>query len=83
MPIFARFSAKYPEIELHVQVSNKYVSLAERQADVGVAASEAAARAHARIDVHDAADDVLELRVRALGKVVVEAAIQRGTIRER
>lgn len=36
MPIFARFSAKYPEIELHVQVSNKYVSLAERQADVAI-----------------------------------------------
>ena len=35
MPIFARFSAKYPEIELHVQVSNKYVSLAERQALLG------------------------------------------------
>ena len=36
MPIFARFSAKYPEIELHVQASNKYVSLAERQADVAI-----------------------------------------------
>ena len=36
MPMFARFSAKYPEIELHVQVSNKYVSLAERQADVAI-----------------------------------------------
>jgi DNA-binding transcriptional LysR family regulator len=36
MPIFARFSAKYPEIELHVQVSNKFVSLAERQADVAI-----------------------------------------------
>jgi DNA-binding transcriptional LysR family regulator len=36
MPMFARFSAKYQEIELHVQVSNKYVSLAERQADVAI-----------------------------------------------
>src|SRR6185436_10213954 len=36
MPMFARFSAKYPEIELHVEVSNKYVSLAERQADVAI-----------------------------------------------
>ena len=36
MPMFARFSAKYPEIDLHVQVSNKYVSLAERQADVAI-----------------------------------------------
>ena len=36
MPMFARFSAKYPEIELHLQVSNKYVSLAERQADVAI-----------------------------------------------
>ncbi len=34
MPIFARFSQKYPDIELRVQVSNKYVSLAERHADV-------------------------------------------------
>jgi DNA-binding transcriptional LysR family regulator len=36
MPMLARFSAKYPKIELHVQVSNKYVSLAERQADVAI-----------------------------------------------
>ncbi len=36
MPIFASFSARYPEIELHVNVSNKYVSLAERQADVAI-----------------------------------------------
>ena len=36
MPIFAGFSAAYPRIELHVQVSNKFVSLAERDADVAI-----------------------------------------------
>jgi DNA-binding transcriptional LysR family regulator len=34
MPMFARFSERYPAIELRVQVSNKFVSLAERQADI-------------------------------------------------
>lgn len=34
MPMFASFSRDNPGIELHIQVSNKYVSLAERQADV-------------------------------------------------
>jgi len=36
MPCFTSFSRQYPDIELHVQVSNKYVSLAERQADVAI-----------------------------------------------
>ncbi len=36
MPIFARFSAAYPEIELHVQVSNKFVRLTERDADIAI-----------------------------------------------
>lgn len=36
MPLFVRFSRNYPEIRLHVQVSNKYVSLAERDADVAI-----------------------------------------------
>ena len=36
MPVFTSFSQQYPDIELHVQVSNKYVSLAERQADVAI-----------------------------------------------
>ncbi len=36
LPIFARFSRAQPEIRLHVQVSNKYVSLAERQADIAI-----------------------------------------------
>jgi len=36
MPLFTSFSQQYPDIELHVQVSNKYVSLAERQADVAI-----------------------------------------------
>jgi DNA-binding transcriptional LysR family regulator len=36
MPIFAGFSEAYPDIQLHVQVSNKYVSLAERHADIAI-----------------------------------------------
>jgi len=36
MPIFARFSAAYQEIELHVQVSNKFVRLSERDADIAI-----------------------------------------------
>jgi DNA-binding transcriptional LysR family regulator len=36
MPVFARFSAAYPDIELHVLVSNKFVKLAERDADVAI-----------------------------------------------
>lgn len=36
MPVFTRFSAAFPEIELHVQVSNKFVRLAERDADVAI-----------------------------------------------
>jgi molybdate transport repressor ModE-like protein len=36
MPMFTRFSAIYPDIELHVQVSNKFVRLAERDADIAI-----------------------------------------------
>ena len=36
MPIFARFSAAYPNIELSVQVTNDTVQLAERDADVAL-----------------------------------------------
>jgi DNA-binding transcriptional LysR family regulator len=36
MPAFAAFSETHPEIELHLLVSNKYVSLAERQADIAI-----------------------------------------------
>ena len=36
MPMFTSFSANYPEIELHVQVSNKFVRLAERDADIAI-----------------------------------------------
>lgn len=36
LPAFARFSLEQPETRLHIQVSNKYVSLAERQADIAI-----------------------------------------------
>lgn len=36
MPMFARFSAEHPGIKLHIEVSNKYVSLADRQADIAI-----------------------------------------------
>jgi len=36
MPIFTNFSAIYPDIELHVVVSNKFVRLAERDADIAI-----------------------------------------------
>lgn len=36
MPIFARFSDAFPNIELHVLVSNKFVQLAERDADIAI-----------------------------------------------
>lgn len=36
MPIFAAFSETYPGIKLHIQVSNKFVRLAEREADVAI-----------------------------------------------
>jgi len=41
MPLFTSFSRQYPDIELHVQVSNRYVSLAERQADVAIRLTDA------------------------------------------
>ncbi|MGA7296009.1 MAG: LysR family transcriptional regulator [Rhodanobacteraceae bacterium] len=36
MPMFVRFSAAYPKIELHVLVTNKFVRLAERDADIAI-----------------------------------------------
>jgi len=36
MPMLAQFSKDYPEIELHVQVSNRFVSLADRHADIAI-----------------------------------------------
>ena len=36
MPIFARFSKKHPEVELHIIVSNLDVSLAQREADIAI-----------------------------------------------
>lgn len=36
MPMLARFSQQYPEIELHLTVSNADVSLPEREADVAI-----------------------------------------------
>lgn len=36
MPMFARFSETCPDIKLHIQVSNKFVRLAERDADVAI-----------------------------------------------
>lgn len=36
MPMFARFSKVFPDIRLHIEVSNKYVSLADRQADIAI-----------------------------------------------
>ncbi len=36
MPMFASFSRKYPEINLHIIVSNKYASLPQREADIAI-----------------------------------------------
>jgi len=36
MPMFASFSKKYPDIELHIMVSNMYAKLAEREADIAI-----------------------------------------------
>ncbi len=36
MPMFAAFSRQYPEVELHIIVSNTYASLAQREADVAI-----------------------------------------------
>lgn len=36
MPVFTRFSEAYPNIELHVLVTNKFVKLAERDADIAI-----------------------------------------------
>lgn len=36
MPMFTRFSENFPNIELHVQVSNKFARLAERDADIAI-----------------------------------------------
>lgn len=36
MPMFASFNRRYPDVDLHVIVSNKYASLVEREADVAI-----------------------------------------------
>jgi len=36
MPMFAHFNQRYPDIDLHLIVSNKYTSLVERDADVAI-----------------------------------------------
>jgi len=36
MPMFASFSQCYPDVNLHLMVSNKYASLPEREADVAI-----------------------------------------------
>ena len=36
MPMFATFSEKRPDIELHIVVSNKYASLPQREADIAI-----------------------------------------------
>lgn len=36
MPMFAGFSRQYPEVELHIQVSNADASLAQREADLAI-----------------------------------------------
>lgn len=36
MPMFASFSHRYPDVDLHVMVSNDDVSLSEREADVAI-----------------------------------------------
>ncbi len=36
MPIFARFSRAQPRIELHIQVSNRFARLSERDADIAI-----------------------------------------------
>jgi len=36
MPMFTQFSATYPDIRLHIQVSNKFIRLAERDADIAI-----------------------------------------------
>jgi len=36
MPMFTSFNRQYPDVELHLIVSNKYASLAEREADIAI-----------------------------------------------
>lgn len=36
MPMFTEFSRRYPEVRLHLMVSNKDLSLAQREADVAI-----------------------------------------------
>ncbi len=36
MPMFARFTKKYPKIELHIKVSNTHAKLSEREADIAL-----------------------------------------------
>jgi len=41
MPMFARFSEKYPQVEVHINVSNMDASLAQREADVAIRLTDA------------------------------------------
>jgi len=36
MPMFARFSEKHPQVDLHIIVSNTNASLAQREADITI-----------------------------------------------
>lgn len=36
MPIFSRFSATYPEVDLQIQSSNAYISMPHREADIAL-----------------------------------------------
>ena len=36
MPMFASFSRQYPDVELHIVVSNSYASLPQREADIAI-----------------------------------------------
>jgi len=36
MPMFSSFSKRYPDVDLHIMVSNKYASLSEREADIAI-----------------------------------------------
>lgn len=36
MPMFASFSRSYPDVELHITVSNNHASLAQREAEVAI-----------------------------------------------
>lgn len=41
MPMFARFSQQYPEIQLQIQSSNAYISMPQREADIALRVTDA------------------------------------------